>query len=492
VSGIRAVALGLVLATAVAAAAIDVPVRGRRLVLRGGRARVAHLLVRDAAVAAPLPDPRPAATLVVSGGAGAGQCFAAVALAAVGWTPLGGDGPARGWRWRPPAGGGDGVREVVVRPGRLAVAARGAAWPCMLRAGAERVPVTATLQLGTTRWCAAFGGKVTRNKRGRFVARDAVPPDACPDGDVTVASLNLLHGLACPPETALCRRAERVQLLFQWIAARGCPDAVAVQEVQGNDLVALVTALAATACPFPYTMSYAPVNMVDDSIVLSRYPVAASDTTRLFGVIRFLHHLRIDHPRGPLDLFNTHLASGGDGAGDPCAADCPASCVAAGATTVRECQGVQVGELVARAHADVGAMPAVVAGDFNEPPTSAVHARLVAAGLVDSYLAAGNPECEPGSGVGCTAGRIDDALTELESPASNETERIDYLLVLPPADARTCGVAYDPPTDADGDGTATRLFADAPNPFSPSCGPAPLPMCWPSDHEGTELDLTCD
>jgi hypothetical protein len=49
----------------------------------------------------------------------------------------------------------------------------------------------------------------------------------------------------------------------------------------------------------------------------------------------------------------------------------------------------------------------------------------------------------------------------------------------------------DPATDADGDGTATRIFADAPNPFAPTCGPSPDAICWPSDHEGAEMDLYC-
>ncbi|HYR95310.1 MAG TPA: hypothetical protein VEM57_01185 [Candidatus Binatus sp.] len=44
---------------------------------------------------------------------------------------------------------------------------------------------------------------------------------------------------------------------------------------------------------------------------------------------------------------------------------------------------------------------------------------------------------------------------------------------------------------ADGDATATRIFADDPNPFAPACGPLPDPICWPSDHEGAELDLNC-
>jgi hypothetical protein len=54
-----------------------------------------------------------------------------------------------------------------------------------------------------------------------------------------------------------------------------------------------------------------------------------------------------------------------------------------------------------------------------------------------------------------------------------------------------CTATLDGAADADGDGTATRIFADDPNPFDGACGPQPAPVCWPSDHEGAELDLAC-
>ena len=39
--------------------------------------------------------------------------------------------------------------------------------------------------------------------------------------------------------------------------------------------------------------------------------------------------------------------------------------------------------------------------------------------------------------------------------------------------------------------TTTGLFASEPNPFASACGPAPPPICWPSDHAGTALNLSC-
>src|SRR4030095_8387667 len=116
------------------------------------------------------------------------------------------------------------------------------------------------------------------------------------------------------------------------------------------------------------------------------------------------------------------------------AGDCPAECVAARAMTRRECQGVQVARLV-EARADA-ATPAVVGGDFNEDPTSFVHAQFTDRGWADSYLADANPECDPATGVGCTSGRIDDSLVQLESPATNEVERIDFIFVTPAAGCR--------------------------------------------------------
>jgi hypothetical protein len=46
--------------------------------------------------------------------------------------------------------------------------------------------------------------------------------------------------------------------------------------------------------------------------------------------------------------------------------------------------------------------------------------------------------------------------------------------------------------DDPGDGPATRLFADVPNPFTDACGALPLAICWPSDHTGTQVALACE
>jgi endonuclease/exonuclease/phosphatase family metal-dependent hydrolase len=311
--------------------------------------------------------------------------------------------------------------------------------------------------------------------------------------DLTVAQLNFLHGTSggCN-QTANCRLVERADLLFEWIAGAGCPDLVTLQEIWSGSLP-LLRERAATACPYAYDVQIATDRPgPDESAILSRYPILSIASQGLFPGFRRVVHARIDHPLGAIDVYTTHLASSADGAAVPCngPSPCPATCIDAGARTRRECQAVQMAQYVESTH--TGDAPAVLSGDFNAEPGSFVYQQFVGRGWDDVYLAAGNPECDPDSGVGCTSGREDQALVELESPASNEGERIDFIFLLPAAPGFRCRAALDPADDRDGDGTATRHFTDDPNPFAAACGAAPLPICWPSDHEGVELDLNCD
>jgi hypothetical protein len=93
--------------------------------------------------------------------------------------------------------------------------------------------------------------------------------------------------------------------------------------------------------------------------------------------------------------------------------------------------------------------------------------------------------------VGCTSGRIDDALTDLEATALGVSARIDFAFLIAPGGSSGCSGALDSAADADDDGVGTRLFAAEPNPFAP-CGPLPDPVCWVSDHSGAEADVNCD
>jgi endonuclease/exonuclease/phosphatase family metal-dependent hydrolase len=159
--------------------------------------------------------------------------------------------------------------------------------------------------------------------------------------------------------------------------------------------------------------------------------------------------------------------------------------VAAGAATVRQCQAEQTALLVEATH-DVPE-PAFLVGDMNASPTSFEIGRFTGRGWIDTYAAAGNPACVPATGVGCTSGRSE---AELEDPALNVGSRIDFVFLVPET-GTACNGTLDTPADADGDGTGTRLFAEAPNPFAPPCGPLPDPICWVSDHSGVEADLDC-
>jgi endonuclease/exonuclease/phosphatase family metal-dependent hydrolase len=486
---IASLALGVVLP----ALAVDTPVRGRRLSLRSSHVeparRSATIVLRDSAIAAPFPDPRDGAALIVSGGAATGQCRVEVALDPLQWQPIEGDGVQRGYRYRDDGAASRGIRRIVLRPGEITVRGRGAEWPCAL-AATQRAPVTVELRSSGARYCAGFGGSIEVNDRGRFLAFDAPAPAGCAKTDVTVANLNILHGIFCGRSSGYCRLDERMALLFQWLVQAGCPDLVTFQEVFAP-AATIIRTHAATACPFAYEEVYMRTSLgTDDQMILSRFPVAAKHTQPLYRGFRSVTFARIDHPVGPVDVFSTHLASSSDGAQNPCdPVNCPPECAAAGMLNVRQCQGLQMANYVAARHDVPG--PAVITGDFNESPDTFVYHQFTGRGWVDTYLAAGNPECDPSTGVGCTSGREDEALTHLESPASNENERIDYIFLVPPAPPSLCPAMIDSSGDADGDGTATRIFAGDPNPFAPACGAAPLPICWPSDHEGMELDLEC-
>jgi endonuclease/exonuclease/phosphatase family metal-dependent hydrolase len=482
------------LVSAATASATDVPVQGTRLSMWSSAGeperRRARVLLIDPAIGNPPTDPRAGSALVLSAGAATGQCRVELALDPSKWHVIGGDGLHRGYRYLDRTSASHGVRRILLRPGRVTLHASGADWPCDLGADAQRLPVSVELRTAGVRYCTAFGGVVDHNEPGRFHARDAPAPTACPKADLTVADLNILHGLFCPGR-GFCRLSERVDLLFQWIVRAGCPDVVTTQEVS-RQAAPLLAAHLATACPFPYHQVYMQTTIgTDDEMLLSRYPVVTNEIRFLYRQFRTVRFARIDHPIGPVDVFSTHLSSSSDGAQNPCTApSCPEECIAAGASTVRQCQGVQMARYIEERHD--AATPAVITGDFNESPGTFVYDQFVGRGWPDVYLAAGNPECDPATGIGCTSGRQDEDLSQLESPASNEYERIDFIFLVPPAAASLCSARIDSGTDADGDGTATRIFADDPNPFAPACGPAPAPICWPSDHEGMQLDLNCN
>ncbi len=476
------------------ATAADIPVQGRRLHLRGRAESPAAASLRISlqgnGIAPPFGSPSASDALVLGAGAAPGQCHAELSLDPAKWHALGGDGSQAGYFYVDRSFQG-GVLFAAAQPGRIRVRVKGAALPCAPSAVPQREPVRAWLRLGRSRYCAEFGGSVVQNGAGGFRASGAPAPRECPKPDLTVANLNFLHGAtgAGCTSTKYCRLADRAELLFQWIAGSGCPDVVGLQEVWDRS-EPLLRAGAAGTCPFPYRIAYARANPIDNQMILSRFLVTSVELRRLFRGFRTALYARIDHPIGPLDVFVTHLASGSDGAGDPCGAACPGECATAGAATVRECQAVQLALFVAERH--TVSTPALVMGDWNAEPESFEYRQFTGRGWIDAYLEAGNPECDPRSGTGCTSGRQDQDLSDLEAPAIRETERIDYIFLVPPAPRSACAARIDPAGDADGDGSETGIFAASPNPFVPQCGAEPDSICWPSDHRGVLLDLDCE
>jgi hypothetical protein len=477
--------------------AADVPVAGRKLSVKAkpdapAARKLSLASERTAAVADPLPDPTSHAALALFTSNAAGHCRGELALPASGWAQT-----RSGWVYRDRKGEAGPVRRVVLRTGRnggkLAIQAKGAL-PCGLEADAQPEPFHVTLSVGDTRYCARFGGDVKRNGTGRYEARRAEAPASCPADDLTVATLNVLHGLSCPEPTAACRLADRVGLLGEWIVGRDCPAVVALQEVADTgyaSVIAEVETRLLDVCPEPYHLTWIPDNVLDASLVLSRHRPLEVEFAVLYNNFRNVLFVRLDHPLGVFDVHSTHLASGSDSGGRECGfgSPCPAECVAAGAATVRDCQAEQTALLV-EARRQNGA-PAIVVGDMNEEPGSFVHEAFVGRGWLDATAVAGVPECDAKTGLGCTSGREDQGLGDLESPALGVDRRIDFAFVVPPEPGARCAAGLDTADDLDGDGVATRLFADEPNPFAPACGPAPAPVCWVSDHTGVQVDWNC-
>jgi endonuclease/exonuclease/phosphatase family metal-dependent hydrolase len=348
------------------------------------------------------------------------------------------------------------------------------------------------------------------------------------DVEVTVANLNILHGLACDPSVLAdgdqCRVVDRIDLLIQHIAAADCPDIVTLQEhvtaefvelgpeVMVGPLVNTVALLEERlpslqeACGFMYEIVFDPEGVttppamlgrgIDEELILTRFPAVDAEVVALYSPLFpfFFRHVlfaRIEHPAGPIDVFTTHLAAEADFGSLPCGSQvlppeaggspaCPVECDVT-QDTVRQCQAKQLARFVEARHG--GPNAALVTGDFNAQPFTPVYNTFADRGWLDSHLVAGNPECDPVTGVNCTAGRQDQDLSDLESPVLNQDQRIDYIFVVPAAAGATCAGRIEP--------MGTGLFAAEPNPFVEQCGSLPDAVCWPSDHSGNEATLVC-
>ncbi len=347
--------------------------------------------------------------------------------------------------------------------------------------------------------------------------------------EVEIANLNLLHGFDCDPvapgEGDQCRLAERVDLLVEHLFDVGCPDIVTLQEIvdrefvtrglgesvgpldSARELIEAQLGSLAEVCGFSYALLYQPVpgtifEGTDEELILSRYPIVDSEMRLLHSALFlpdqpflqfFARHAlfaRIDHPVGLIDVFH-HLSASAisDNACNsrvelgggfivvevPCPPECDAT------QTVRECQARQLALFVEERH-DL-ATPAYVSGDMNAEPGSNEYAAFVNRGWIDTHVAGANLECDPVTGTGCTSGR-DAVGGELEIADLNVDRRIDYVFLVPGDAALNCELVR-------AERRRSRLFAYEPNPFADACGPAPLPVCWVSDHSGNFGNFRC-
>jgi endonuclease/exonuclease/phosphatase family metal-dependent hydrolase len=293
------------------------------------------------------------------------------------------------------------------------------------------------------------------------VTAPAQPPAAT----VRAVSQNILHGIACAPDSDLCSLPDRVALFTRQLEEAGCPELVSLQETNAAMLDLFEPELAAI-CGGAYAIVYDGDPGIDREAVLTTLEVLASQRVRLAGPLRTAYAVRVRAPVGIVEFVTSHLASSADDR--PCdAATCPPPCDAS--DSVNTCQGRQL-----VAFADAVALDGdvvILGGDLNARPDEPTIAAIRDAGFLDGHVEAGLPECDPATGEQCTSGRADDSLDDMTDPQSRQSERIDYLFF---RTDRECSV-----------GEPTGLFNG-----EPATGD-PAGLAFPADHTGVQLTLSC-
>jgi endonuclease/exonuclease/phosphatase family metal-dependent hydrolase len=299
---------------------------------------------------------------------------------------------------------------------------------------------------------------------GATTARDEPVSTARP-AQVRVVSQNLLHGLACPPDSDRCQLADRVALFVQQLEDAGCPELVGVQE-SFTDMVAMLETEVGGVCDGRYEVVWDDSEGLDREVVLTTLLVLGSQRERLAGPLRSAFWVRVAADVGVVDFVSTHLASGSDDR--PCSADvCPTPCEPD--DFVNACQARQTLAFAERMSAPDSVL--VLGGDFNAAPGEPTYTITSEAGYTDTHLEAGNPECDPQSGAQCTSGRDDTSIAVLSDPTSTNRERIDFLWW---GGGRACTSV-----------APTGLFNAAP------AVDAPGGFAFPADHTGVEATLEC-
>lgn len=340
------------------------------------------------------------------------------------------------------------------------------------------LPVAAVLLL------AAGCASADSSDDGLDDAADDAPDDAAGEADrdpatettdepLQVVTLNLLHGLFCPDETDWCQAPDRVQILAEQLEAAGCPDLVGLQEI-GERLGELLPQVLERVCGGEYEIAWqgsaSPGHGLSQQMVLSRRPIIEQGHIELAHFPWEAYWVRVDSEQGPVEFLTAHFASGQNNPPcDPEHEECPSYCPAGMITN--ECHAHQVLDFF-----DGRSPPAalsIASGDFNAGPHSATVSALLDAGFVDAWLAAGQPECDPATHVGCTGGG--DAPEPFVGMDTEEgpgyDKRIDYIAVRSGPDCEL---------DIDAEAFAAEPRSEALN-----------GMWWPADHAGVLAELRC-
>jgi len=307
---------------------------------------------------------------------------------------------------------------------------------------------------------------------------DSAATTGVPPPTVEVATLNALHGIdprICPEETDFCEAPARLELLFDAIETAGCPDLVGLQEI-GPRQTELVPERLPALCDGAYELVFnpeaEPSNTVDQEMVLTRLPVLDEAYVDLANFPWGAQWVRVDSDLGPIDFVTTHLASSANNP-DCDASNCPQPLCEPGLET-GTCQSRQLLEFLDERRDPSGI--AIISGDLNQPVEHPRITTLLDAGFADAWTAAGNPECDPATGEGCTCctgtGRT---LDGLDDPQQTFSERIDFVLARAPDD---CALAFDP---------------DRTGPFAGEPVEPPVDgVVWASDHGGVQAAFSCN
>ena len=296
-------------------------------------------------------------------------------------------------------------------------------------------------------------------------------PTPEPPAALTVATLNVLHGLFCPPETDWCDAPTRLEILWSHVEDAGCPDVVALQEI-GPRQVELIPGQLPGVCGGAYaTVLFDDMQLPDQEMVLTSLDATSDGFADLAGFPWTAHWALLEAPMGSVALVATHFAST---ANNPdCTAEiCPPELCEPGLET-GSCNALQVLDLLDSVGSDT--VLQLVVGDLNEPISHPRIEILTDAGFVDFWLEAGNPECDPATGAGCTC-CIDgpEPLGGLDIASQQMGRRIDFVLARAGADCEVDGAAWK-----------ATPFAAAP------VGEPVADLFWASDHGGVWAEVSC-